>query len=59
MRDLCIMDALKKPLLIPEILPPPVIRFMFEWRMQVSLHSLLLPHTTGRHKLVYISITYL
>lgn len=58
MRDLCIMDALKKPLLILKILPPPVICSIFEWR-QVSLHSLLLPHTTGRHKLVYISIMYL
>lgn len=58
MRDLCITDALKKPLLILKILSPPVICSMFEWR-QVSLCSLLLPHTTGRHKLVYISITYL
>lgn len=58
MRDLCIMDALKNPLLILEILPTPVICSMFEWS-QVSLCSLDFAHTTARHKLVYISITYL
>lgn len=35
MRDLCVMDALKKPLLILEILPPPLIRSTLE-RRQVS-----------------------
>lgn len=37
MRDLCIMDALKKPLLILKILPPPVICSMLSGSKYLSV----------------------